>query len=53
LIEEQCQSWAPEGGRGGHCPPLDFKNFSEGGCFLNFYWEKTNFTTFGPPEKIL
>ena len=23
------------------------------GCFLSFEWEKTNFTTFGPPRKIL
>jgi len=23
------------------------------GCFLTFEWEKTNFTTFGPPRKFL
>jgi len=32
----------------------DFTNCSKKGCFLSFEWEKTNFTTFGPPAiKIL
>jgi len=33
--------------------PLDFENFSKKGCFLNFEWEKPNFTTFAPPGKNL
>jgi len=33
--------------------PLDFEHFGKKGCFLSFEWEKTNFTTFGPPVKIL
>ena len=41
-------------GEGGPCPPLDFENFSKTGSFLCFSWEKTNFTTFGPPPgKVL
>jgi len=32
---------------------VNFENFSKKGCFLSFEWEKTNFTTFGPPGKIL
>jgi len=36
--------------RGGD--PLDFEIFSTKGCFFSFKWEKTNFTTFGPPGKI-
>jgi len=41
--------WASEGGQVGQGPPcpLDFGNFNKKGCFLNFEWEKTNFTTFG------
>jgi len=34
------------------CPPLDFENFNKKGCFLDFEWEKTNFTTFGPLKKF-
>jgi len=33
-------------------PPLDFEIFSKKRCFLSFEWEKSNFTTFGPLEKI-
>jgi len=29
-------------------PPLNFENFSKKACFLDFEWEKANFTTFGP-----
>jgi len=32
---------------------LDFEIFSKKGCILCFEWEKTNFTTFAPPGKIL
>ena len=38
-------------GRQGGLGPLDFENFTKKGCFLSFEWEKTNFTTFGPPWK--
>jgi len=40
-------------GRGGRgtLDPLDLENLSKTGCFLNFDWEKANFTTFGPPWK--
>jgi len=41
------------GRRKGSQGPLDFENFTAQGCFLRFEWEKTNFTTFGPPRKIL
>ena len=42
------------GRRKGGASPLDFENISKIGCFLSFEWEKTNFTTFGPPPgKIL
>jgi len=34
-------------------PTLDFDNSSKKGCFLNLDCEKPNFTTFGPPGKIL
>jgi len=27
----------------------EFENFSQKFCFPNFEWQKTNFTTFGPP----
>ena len=47
------QSWALERGEAGGASPLDFESFSKKGCFLVFEWEKTNFTTFGPPWKIL
>jgi len=40
-------------GKRGGLAPLDFGNFSKKCCFLSFEWEKTNFTTFGPPTKIL
>jgi len=46
------QPWTSEG-EGGARHPLDFKNFSKEGIFPNFHWEKINFTTFGPPGKIL
>ena len=39
-------------GRGALAPP-DFESFSKKGCSLSFEWEKTNFTTFGPPWKNL
>jgi len=39
-------------GAGGPRPPLHFENFSKKGCFLSFEWEKINFTTFAPLEKI-
>jgi len=40
------------GRRGRGHPPWILK-FSEKGYFFSFEWEKANFTTFGPPEKIL
>jgi len=45
-----------KGGQGGQGAkaPLDFGNFSKKGCFLDFEWDKINFTTFGHhPWKIL
>jgi len=33
--------------------PLDFEIFCKKDYFLRFEWEKTNFTTFAPPGKIL
>jgi len=39
------------GAVGGGLATLDLKNFSKKSCFLNFEWEKTNFTAFG--EKNL
>ena len=39
--------------KGGFGHPLDFENFIKKSYFLNFEWEKTNFTTFVPPGKIL
>jgi len=45
-------AWASERGGRGVKAPLDFENFSKKASFLNFQWEKTNFTTFGPPWKI-
>ena len=33
-------------------PPLDFENLRTKCCFLSSKWEKTNFTTFEPLEKI-
>jgi len=38
-----------QGGQG----PLAFEIFNKKGCFLSFKWEKSNFTTFGPPWKNL
>jgi len=32
--------------------PWILKISAKQGCFLNFEWEKTNFTTFGPLEKF-
>jgi len=41
------------GGGQGVLTALGFENISKNGCFLNFQWEKTNFTTFDPPlEKF-
>jgi len=40
-------------GRGEGKAPLDFEIFSKKSYFFSFEWEKTNFTTFGPPiEKF-
>ena len=37
----------------GALAPLDFENCSKNSFFCSFEWEKTNFTTFGPPlEKF-
>jgi len=33
--------------------PLILKISAKQGCFRSFEWEKTNFTTFVPPRKIL
>jgi len=44
------QAWASERGA---LPPWILKISAKKGCFLNFEWEKTNFTTFGPWKKIL
>jgi len=41
-----------KGARGGQGPP-DFDNVSKKGYFIDFEWEKTNFTTFGSPWKNL
>jgi len=41
------------GGKGGAKAPLYFEIFSKKICFFSFQWEKTNFTTFGPPGQIL
>jgi len=30
-------------------PPWILKISAKKGCLLSFKWEKTNFTTFGPP----
>jgi len=40
------QAWVSEGGQ-------EFESFSKKGCFLNFEWQKTNFTTFGTHTKRL
>jgi len=55
-IEETCgvgvRSMGVGRGRPGRAlVPLDFEIFSKKGCFLSFEWEKSNFTTFGPPWK--
>jgi len=47
------KAWASEGGGRGLLTPMEFENFSKKGSFLSFEWEKTNFTTFCPPTKIL
>jgi len=36
-------------GRGGKAPPWILEFLAKKDCFLNFEWEKTNFTTFGYP----
>ena len=41
-----------KGWQGGLVPWI-LKISAKQGCFLNFEWEKTKFTTFGPPGKIL
>ena len=38
--------------KGGTLALLDFEIFSKKGCFPDFEWEKTNYTTFGLPGKI-
>jgi len=40
-------------GRWGRGHPWILKISAKKGCFLSFEWEKTNFTTFSPPRKIL
>jgi len=42
-------------GRGGRrdLAPWILTFSAKKGCFLSFEWEKTNFTTFTPPRKIL
>jgi len=43
----------PMGVGRGALAPLDFENCSKNSFFCSFEWEKTNFTTFGPPlEKF-
>jgi len=42
-------SWASEGETGGLGPPWNLKVSVQKGCVLGFLWEKTKFTTFGPP----
>jgi len=34
---------------GGFFPPWILKFSAKKGCLFSFEWEKTNFTTFGPP----
>ena len=41
------------GGRRGLTLPLILKSLAKKGCFRGSHWEKTIFTTFGPPGKIL
>jgi len=35
------------------CRKQEFENFSKKGCFLSFEWQKTNFSTLSPLEKLL
>jgi len=52
-IRQSSRPTRVHGRRKGGASPLDFENISKIGCFLSFEWEKTNFTTFGPPlEKF-
>ena len=44
---------ASEGGQRGALTPWILKFSAKKGCFLSFEREKSNFTTFGPPGKIL
>ena len=46
------QEWKPWALEGGALALLDFEIFSKKGCFPDFEWEKTNYTTFGLPGKI-
>jgi len=39
--------WTAEGGSG--MPPWILKISEKNGCFLSFEYEKTNFTSSGPP----
>jgi len=44
VFENNFSAWVSEGGQG----PPGFKKFQQKACFINFEWEKANFTTFGP-----
>jgi len=45
-----CGHWRRKGGKGVKAPWI-LKISAKKGCFLNFEWEKPNFTTFGLPRK--